>query len=292
MKELGKAFTVSERRACKVLDQPRSSHRYESKKRDDEPALVKQILELVREFPRYGYRMICGKLRQLGWTINPKRVYRLWKELGLKVPKKKRKKRRLGNRSNACYRRRAEFPNHVWSWDFIFDRTSGGKLLKWLTIVDEFTRENLCLQVNYNMTSEDVIDHLAGLFKQRGLPKHIRSDNGPEFIAKSIQNWLKQLEIETLYIQPGSPWENAYSESFFSRFRDEFLALEVFDNLAAAKRLTSAYRTNYNDHRPHSALDYQTPTEFARQCSASVATLPQRNTAGKTDVNFNQPVLS
>jgi transposase InsO family protein len=292
VKELRKEFTVSERRACNVIQQPRSSQRYESQIRDDEPALVKQILELVREFPRYGYRMICGKLRQLGWTVNPKRVYRIWKQEGLKVPVKKRKKRRLGDSSNASHRRRAERPNHVWCWDFVFDRTVHGKLLKWLTIVDEFTRENLCLEVDYHITSEDVIDYLAELFQRRGLPNHIRSDNGPELVAKSIQDWLVKLNIETFYIEPGSPWENAYAESFNSRFRDEFLALEMFDNLAAAKRLTSFYRTNYNEYRPHSSLNYQTPTEFARQCSVSVAALPQRNTAGKTELNFNQPVLS
>lgn len=292
MKELRQEFTVSERRACNVLEQPRSSQRYEPSVRDDEPALVKHILELVRQFPRYGYRMICGKLRQLGWTINPKRVYRLWKELGLKVPQKKRKKRRLGNSSNASHRRRAEFPNDVWSWDFVFDRTDRGKLLKWLVIVDEYTRENLCLEVEYNITSENVIKYLADLFRTRGLPNHIRSDNGPEFIATAIRSWLEKLNVETLYIEPGSPWENAFAESFNSRFRDEFLALEIFDNLTAAKRLTSSYQTNYNEHRPHSALDYQTPTEFARQRSVSVATLPQQNAAGKTKANFNQPVLS
>ena len=236
--------------------------------------------------------MICGKLRQVGWTINPKRVYRLWKELGLKVPMKKRKKRRLGNSSNASHRRRAEHPNHVWSWDFIFDRTERGKLLKWLTIVDEFTRENLCLEVDYNMTSEDVINYLGELFHTRGCRNRFAATTGRSLSPGQFKIGLGNLDIETLYIEPGSPWENAFSESFNSRFRDEFLALEVFDNVSAAKRLTSSYRTNYNDHRPHSALDYQTPTEFARQCSVSVATLPQRNTAGKTEVNLNQPVLS
>ncbi len=292
MKELRKEFTVSERRACRVLDHPRSSQRYQSKVRDDERLLVKQILDLVRQFPRYGYRMICGKLRQLGWTINPKRVYRLWKQEGLKVPVKKRKKRRLGNSANASHRHRAEYPNHVWSWDFVFDRTVRGRLLKWLVIVDEYTREDLCLEVEYNMTNEDVIDRLVELSATRGLPKYIRSDNGPEFVAEGIRDWLKDLDVGTLYIEPGSPWENPFAESFNSRFRDEFLALEVFDNLPAAKRLTALYRTNYNECRPHSSLGYQTPTEFARQCSVSVATLPQQNTAGKTRVNFNQSVLS
>ena len=296
MKEIQRKFTVSERRACKAIEQPRSSQRYRRQVRDDEPALVKQILELVRQFPRYGYRMICGKLRQLGWTINPKRVYRLWKQEGLKVPVKKRKKRRLGNSGNATHRRRAEHRNHVRSWDFVFDRTARGRQLKWLTIVDEYTRENLCLEVGYGMTSEDVMDHLARLIGRRGRPGYIRSDNGPEFIAGRIRQWLEQLDVGTLYIEPGSPWENAYSESFNSRFRDEFLALERFETLPAAKRLTAQYRANYNEYRPHSSLDYRTPAEFARRCtaSASVAALPplQQHTAGRKDKNPNQPVLS
>ena len=147
MNELQSEFTVSQRRACRVVDQPRQSQRYQTKVRDDEPALVKDILDLVGQFPRYGYRLICGKLRQLGWTINPKRVYRIWKQEGLKVPMKKRKKRRLGTSENSIGRRAAEHMNHVWSWDFIFDRTASGKQLKWLVIIDEFTRENLCLDV-------------------------------------------------------------------------------------------------------------------------------------------------
>lgn len=258
--------------------------------------MIQQILELVREFPRYGYRMIWGKLRQVGWAINVKRVYRLWKELGLKVPCKKRKKRRLGNSSNASHRRSAEYRNHVWSWDFVFDRTAFGKQLKWLTIVDEYTRENLCLEVGYGMTSEEVIDQLAKLACTHGLPEYIRSDNGPEFIAERIREWLGDVGVETLYIEPGSPWENAYSESFNSRFRDEFLAMEIFDNLPAAKRLTKEYHTNYNEYRPHSSLGYVTPAEFARRCAASVpvAALPplQRHNAAETESNLNQPVLS
>ena len=278
-----------------MVDQPRQSQRYQAKVRDDEPALVKDILKLVREFPRYGYRMICSKLRQLGWKINPKRVYRLWKQEGLKVPMKKRKKRRLGSSGNSIQRRSAKHINHVWSWDFIFDRTASGKQLKWLTIIDEFTRENLCLDVGYGFKSEEVIDRLAALAIERGLPKFVRSDNGPEFIAVALREWLTNLEVETLYIEPGSPWENAFAESFNSRFRDEFLGLEVFENLKAAKRLTSAWRANYNDHRPHSSLGYQTPTEFARGLSASVATLPHRKAPGEKqhkEANFNQPLLS
>ena len=295
MNELQDTFTVSQRRACEVLDQPRQTQRYQVKVRDDEPALVKQILELVREFPRYGYRMICRKLRQLGWTINPKRVYRIWMQEGLKVPVKKRKKRRLGNSKNSSQRRRAETINDVWSWDFIFDRTVTGKQLKWLVIVDEFTRENLCLDVGYNFTSDDVIERLAGLARQRGLPRYIRSDNGPELVAEKLQSWLSNLDVGTLYIEPGSPWENAYAESFNCRFRDEFLALEVFENLKAAQTLSSCWRDQYNHSRPHSSLGYLTPAEFARGLSPSVATLPRAKAPEEqqtTQANFNQPVLS
>lgn len=241
---------------------------------------------MVREFPRYGYRMIWAKLRQLGWTINRKRVHRIWKQEGLKVPMKKRKKRRLGNSGNSVVRRRSRHINDVWSWDFIFDRTVTGKQLKWLTIVDEFTHENLCLEVNHSMTSEEVIDILSRLIIERGAPNHIRSDNGPEFISIAIQQWLGKLEVETLYIEPGSPWENAYAESFNSRLRDEFLALEVFDDLRSAKRLTSSYRVIYNDHRPHSSLDYETPTNFARQISASSACAPEAEICRPPAVSF------
>src|SRR6185295_8833313 len=204
--------------------------------------------------PRYGYRFITAKLRQEGWRVNRKRVYRLWRREGLKVPKKKRKKRRLGTSENACHRQRALHKDHVWCWDFIFDRTTSGSPVKWLSIVDEYTRECLCLKVDRGITSEDVIDTLAELFAMRGVPKHIRSDNGPEFIAAAIQRWTKQLGIETLYVEPGSPWENGYAESFHSRVRDEFLALEIFDNLQAARKLTAAWKEDYNHHRPHSSL--------------------------------------
>lgn len=296
MKTLQRDFTVSERRACRVLDQPRQTQRYQGTIRDDEQSLICDILSLVRQFPRYGYRMIWSKLKQLGWQkLNVKRVYRIWRQEGLKVSKKKDKKRRLGNSSNSIIRRRAQGINDVWSWDFVFDRTISGRPLKWLVILDEFTRENLRLEVSHNMTSEDIIDLLADLIKTRGVPKHIRSDNGPEFIAKALQAWFAKLGIETLYIEPGSPWENGYCESFNSRFRDEFLAIEEFESLAAAKALTRMHRANYNNDRPHSSLDYMTPTEFARQCSVSVACAPSTEHCRKNDQSHeevNQPVLS
>jgi len=266
------------------------------KERDDEAALVKAMLELARQHPRYGYRMITAKLRQAGWDVNRKRVYRLWRREGLKVPQKKRKKQRLGTSENGCVRRRAEHKDHVWCWDFVFDRTTSGSLLKWLSIVDEYTRECLALKVDRSITSEDVIDTLAELFAMRGVPKHIRSDNGPEFVATAIGNWLGRVEVQALYIEPGSPWENGYAESSHSRFRDEFLALEEFENLPAARGLTGQWKEDYNDHRPHSSLGYLTPAEFASQCaaSASVATLPalQQHTAKSCLLPITQPVLS
>ena len=267
-------FSVSERRACRVINQPRTSQRYQSKPRDDERALVKRMLELVRQRPRFGYRRIAALLRKEFWRASATRIYRLWRREGLKVPQKKRKRRRLGKSENGCHRRRAEHKDHVWCWDFVFDHATSGSTLKWLSIVDEHTRECLALKVDRSITSEDVIDTLAELFAMRGVPRAIRSDNGPEFIARAIQHWLRQVEVETLYIEPGSPWENGYAESFHSRLRDEFLALEVFENLAAARKLTAAWRDDYNHYRPHSSLGYVAPAEFAARCAASVRATP------------------
>jgi transposase InsO family protein len=245
------------------MDQARSSQRYQGRPAGDEARLLARILELVRRHPRYGYRMITAKLRQEGWSVNAKRVYRIWRREGLKVPQKKRKKKRLGSSENACHRRRATRMNDVWCWDFIFDHTTNGTQLKWLSVVDEYTRENLCLKVDRSITSEDVLDTLAELFAMYGVPNHIRSDNGPEFIANAIRTWVGQLGVNTMYIEPGSPWENGYAESFHSRFRDEFLATEEFENLRSAQRLTSRWRNEYNNERPHSSLNYLTPAQYA-----------------------------
>ena len=271
--ELVDKFKASERRACRVLSQPRSSQRRRNKPRDDEATLTRRMRELVRERPRFGYRRIAALLRREGWRANPKRIYRLWRQEGLKVPNKKRKRRSLGVSENACHCRRAERPDHVWTWDFIFDRTTSGSALKWLSVVDEFTRECLCLKVARGITSEDVIDALAELFAMRGVPQHVRSDNGPEFIAHAIGRWFAQVGVETLYIAPGSPWENGYAESFHSRLRDEFLASEEFENVAAARKLTTAWQEDYNHHRPHSSLGYLTPSEFAARWAASAPEL-------------------
>jgi putative transposase len=287
-------FAVSERRACKVLNQPRSCQRYEVKPRDDEPKLIERMRDLARSRPRFGYRRIAALLRREAWRASDTRVFRLWRQEGLKVPQKKRKRRRLGSSENSCHRRRAEHKDHVWCWDFVFDRTDSGSALKWLSIVDEYTRECLTLKVDRGITSEDVIDTLAELFAMRGVPRCIRSDNGPEFIAQAIRRWLAQVSVQTLYIEPGSPWENGYAESFHSRVRDEFLALEIFDNLHAARALTAAWKQDYNHYRPHSSLGYQAPAQFAA-CTASAPAAPalqQHTRRDEDEVPFPQPVPS
>ncbi len=239
--------------------------------------------ELARQRPRFGYRHIASLLRAEHWQASDTRVYRLWRREGLKVPQKKRKRRRLGMSKNGCDRRRAEHRDHVWAWDFVFDRTTSGSQLKWLSIVDEYTRECLALKVDRGITSEDVIDTLAELFAMHGVPAYIRSDNGPEFVAKRMQRWLDQINVEALYIEPGSPWQNGYAESFHSRLRDEFLAVEQFENLAAARRLTAMWKEDYNTVRPHSSLGYVAPAEFAARCAApSFATLSSPQHTGIT----------
>lgn len=261
---------MSERRACAVLGQPRSTQRYEAKTKGDEPLLLARILDLVREFPRYGYRQITRLLRNEGWQVNFKRVYRLWRKEGLKVPQKKRKRRRLGDSRGGIIHRKAERMNQVWSLDFIFDRTVNGRPLKILSIIDEYTRECIALEVNRRIASEDVIGVLVELFAIRGVPEFIRSDNGPEFIAKSLRMFLERVDVGTSYIEPGSPWENGFVESFHSRLRDECLACEEFTTLNEAISVITAWRMMYNQRRPHSSLGGKTPAAFASQCAPSV----------------------
>ena len=263
---------VSERRACKMLHQPRSTHRYVAKIKDDEHAIVKCMHQFVRRWPRFGYRRIHALLRRSGFRINRKRTYRLWKKEGFKVPRMQRKKRRLGISGNGIMRRRAESINDVWCWDFIHDRDERGRPLRWLLIEDEFTREGLVLEVERGMKSNDVLDMLTELMLIRGVPRHIRSDNGPEFIATAIRRFIDQAGIETLYIEPGAPWQNGYAESFAGRLRDELLNAELFADLREAKALSTMWRNDYNHRRPHSSLGYQTPAEFA----ASLAGPPLR----------------
>ena len=276
-------LAMSERRACRVLDQPRSSQRRESKPRDDEPALMKRMLELARSRPRFGYRRIAALLRQEKFRASATRVLRLWRKEGLKVPRKKRKRRAVGTSAASVVARRAKAPGDVWCWDFVFDRTTTGSPLKWLSIVDEFTRECLLLKVDRGITSEAVIDWLAELLAMRGVPRCIRSDNGPEFIARAIRKWLAQVGVQTLYVEPGSPWQNGYAESFHSRLRDEFLATEEFETLAAARKLTAVWKEDYNHRRPHGSLRYETPAAFAARCCSSVRpTASLQNSSGLT----------
>ena len=263
MTHVRKRLEVSERRACAVLDQPRSSLRYQSRPRDGDAALVTRMLELSKDHPRYGYRFVWALLRAEGFKVNRKRVYRLWRREGLKVPVKRHKRRRLGTSRNGIMHHRATGKDHVWTWDFIHDRTEDGRALKWLSIVDEFTRECLALEVRRSLTSGAVIDVLRELFLIRGTPAHVRSDNGPEFIAQAIKAWLASAKVSTLYIAPGSPWENGYAESFHSRVRDELLESELFTCLAEAKMLSERWRLEYNHRRPHSSLGYVAPAVFA-----------------------------
>lgn len=259
-----KTFEISERRACQAIDQPRSTQRYSGKRSDIDQALSSRISELSRENPRYGYRRAWALLRREGWEVNKKRVLRLWREQGLKVPHKQHKRRHLvGNGENGVSRRRAEYPGHVWSYDFAMDQTEDGRRLKVMPVVDEYTRECLSLQGERSIKAEDVVETLAYLFIERGEPDYIRSDNGPEFIAGAIKEWLAVCGVKTLYIEPGAPWENAYSETFISRLRDELLERELFFNLKEAQVLLEDYRKHYNHDRPHGALGYLTPAEFA-----------------------------
>jgi putative transposase len=260
-------WKISERRACQALGQPRSTQRYAVHLPEKDRPLVKRMHALVRRHPRYGYRRVWALLRNEGWRTNRKRVYRLWRREGFKVPRKQRKRLRLGNSANGIVRRRAEHMNHVWCYDFVKDQTADGRPLKFLPIEDEYTRECLALEVARSLTAQDVIQTLAYLFAVRGAPEYIRSDNGPEFIARALKQWLTACRVGPLYIEPGAPWENGYSESFNSRFRDELLNMEQFGSVLEARVLAGDHRTEYNEHRPHSALNYQTPAAFAAQCA-------------------------
>ena len=252
-------LSVSERRACRVLGQVRRTQRYTPKVADDEEALTENIVSLATEYGRYGYRRITALLKTDGWRVNHKRVERIWRQEGLKVPARQPKRGRLWFNDGSCIRLRPEHRNHVWAYDFVFDRTREGRPLKFLTIVDEYTRECLTIEVARKQTSRDVLRTLAQLMLKYGVPKHIRSDNGPEFVARAVRSWLSRLGVETLFIERGSPWENGYIESFNGKFRDELLNGEIFTTLQEAKVLTAWWRRQYNHLRPHSALGYRPP---------------------------------
>jgi len=257
--EAAKGNFFSERRACRVLRQHRSTQRKVPVGRPDEERLVADMIELTRQYGRYGYRRIAALLRDAGWDVNDKRVERLWRREGLKVPMKQPKKGRLWLNDGSCVRLRPEYRNHVWSYDFVHCRTDDGRAFRTLNIIDEYSRECLAIRVDRKLNSGNVIDALSDLFILRGIPSFIRSDNGPEFIAQAVQDWINAVGAKTAYIEPGSPWENGYCESFNARFRDEFLNGEIFYSLREAQILIEEWRKHYNTKRPHSALGYRPP---------------------------------
>ncbi len=252
-------LSVSERRVCAALGQHRSTQRKAPRGFDDEEALTGDIIELARQYGRYGYRKIAALLRDAGWLVNDKRVERIWRCEGLKVPAKQPKKGRLWLNDGSCIRLRPEHRDHVWSYDFVEDRTHDGRKFRTLNVVDEFTRECLAIRVARKLNSTDVIDVLSDLFILRGVPGHIRSDNGPEFIAQAVQDWITAVGAKTAYIAPGSPWENGYIESFNARFRDELLDGEIFYSLREAQVVIESWRRHFNTVRPHGAINYKPP---------------------------------
>jgi putative transposase len=252
-------LSVSERRACAALGQHRSTQRKVPRGREDEERLTADIIALARLYGRYGYRKITALLREAGWLINDKRVERIWKREGLKVPPKQPKRGRLWLTDGSCIRLRPEYPNHVWSYDFVEDRTHDGRKFRLLNVIDEFSHECLAIRVGRKLRTTEVIDVLSDLFLLRGVPGHIRSDNGPEFVAKSVRAWITAVGAKTAYIEPGSPWENGYVESFNARLRDELLDGEIFYSLREAEIIIESWRRHYNTVRPHASLGYRPP---------------------------------
>jgi len=267
---LSETYEVSQRRISRVMGRSRSVLRYRRRHQADEPALNREIKRLARRHPRFGYRMIHALLLRRGWTINIKRVRRLWIELGLKRPVRLRKARKLGPKpgtsANSCVNQPATFKTDVWTSDFIHARTANSRPLKWLTLVDEYTRECLVLYPATSITGADVRRIVARVIGRRGAPTRIRSDNGSEFICEALANWLPGVGTEPIPVAAGSPWENGYIESFHSRLRDEFLERVEFEDVEDAREKAAWYRREYNAVRPHSSLGYATPKEFSAAC--------------------------
>jgi len=249
----------------------RASHRYQTKPAADENGLRVKIRELADKHQAYGYRFITALLRDEDWFVNQKRVHRLWKEEGLQQPRRKPRKRYVGPKGEV--KQKATHPNHVWSYDFVEDRTEKGGKIRILTVMDEFTRESLATNVAQSIKAVDVIHTLEWLFLIRGAPAHIRSDNGPEFVAKAVQGWLERRGCQTIYITPGSPWENPYIESFIGTLRKECLDQYLFVNGQEAQQVVEAWRHEYNHYRPHSSLGYLAPAVFAQQRAAAASLL-------------------
>ena len=254
---------ASERRACRVLGQARSTQRRKVKPRGDEEALREDVVQLARRFGRYGYRMVTSMLRTGGWRVNHKRVERIWRQEGLKVPKRQPKRSRIWLNDGSCIRLRPLYRNHVWSYDFVADRTHDGRPLRMLTVLDEYSRECLAIVVARSLSADEVPETLTALFARYGPPAYIRSDNGAEFTANAVRDWLKSLGVRTLFIAPGSPWENGYNESFNGTLGEEVLKREIFFTLTEAQVLIEQWRREYNTIRPHSSLSYRPPAPEA-----------------------------
>jgi len=241
------------------LNQPRSVQRHQSNKSGEEEVLRRDIGRLASTYGRYGYRRITALLRTEGWRVNHKRVERIWREEGLRVPLKQPKRGRLYLNDGSCIRLRPSFKNHVWSYDFVSDRLYNGKKMRMLTVLDEYTRKCLAIRVGSSLKADDVLDTLSTLFITEGIPDYIRSDNGSEFTAKALRDWIESIGVRTAYIEPGSPWENGYNESFNGKLRDELLNREIFYSLKEAQILIEQWRRHYNEVRPHSSLGYRPP---------------------------------
>ena len=285
MQRVRKKLDISERRACCVIGQSRSTQRRMPVTRADEDALTTAIIRLASEYGRYGYRRIAALLKMEGWHVNHKRVERIWRREGLKVPQKQPKRGRLWLNDGSCVRLRPSWVNHVWAYDFVHDRTHDGQPFRMLTVIDEYSKECLAIIVKRKLKSADVLETLEDLFLKHGIPDHIRSDNGSEFTAIAVRSWLEKMEVKPAYIEPGSPWENGYNESFNGKLRDELLDREIFTTLHEAQVLIEAWRVHYNTKRPHSALGYRPPapqTILPKPCVMPYATLQSPHMVAKT----------
>jgi putative transposase len=284
---LTEAYGVSQRRAGRVLGRARSTLRYRTRAPTQDEPLLRAIRRLARKYPRYGYKRMHALLVRGGWSVNKKRVRRLWNELGLRRPAGRRKPKNRGvlpgSSANSCVNQPAGFKNDVWTYDFIVDRTVEGRMLKWLSLVDEYTRECLALFVAESVTGSDVRRVLARVIGRRGTPTRIRSDNGSEFICQSVCEWLPVAGAKPIPVAPASPWENGFIESFHSRLRDELLDREEFEDAADARAKADWWRREYNRIRPHSGLGYKTPQEFSQECDRS-----QHGQRSQASVSKNQ----
>jgi len=278
---------------CRALGQHRSTQRKLPRGRDDEEQLTADIVELARRYGRYGYRKVAELPRSAaGWVVNDERVERIWRREGLKVPAKQPKRGRLWLTDGSRVRLRAERPNHVWSYDFVEDRTHDGRKYRMLNVIDEFTHECLAIRVARKLKATDVVDVLSDLFILRGVPGHVRSDNGPEFVAKAVQAWITAVGARTAYIAPGSPWENGFIESFNARLRDELLDGEIFYSLREAQVVIESWRRHYNQVRPHASLGYRAPApEVLVPMLATRIPAPPRPAAPTTPVMAPRPVM-